>query len=68
MPEFGEKGKENFTHQFGFFVLFSVLAIRKGSKKPMETKKSQGICQIRAKLGRRLGMFRRGGRPKVRVR
>jgi hypothetical protein len=32
MPEIGEKGKENFMRQFGFFVGFSVLAIRKGSK------------------------------------
>jgi hypothetical protein len=32
MPEFGEKGKENFTCQFGFFVRLSVPAIRKVSK------------------------------------
>jgi len=32
MPEFDEKGKENFTHQFDFFTRFSVLAIKKVKK------------------------------------
>jgi len=55
MPEFGEKGKENFTRQLDFFARLSGFAIKKVRKKLMETKNSQGIYQTRATLWAKLG-------------